>query len=255
MTKPLTISALLVVFAICITPSMAMPNPDQARIYNKANALYAKGDYEAALELYNSLNIANPDLEYNRASAYLKTGDLGKATLHFQRALRLRPGDEDTIANLKYISSIKPDREPPPRPSVAEWIMTAVINPLPLYVMTWIWLGLYIACSLTGFALLVFFDKPWIGTLVKPMVAATALTIFWGATVGIRIYQFERRDRAVAVADKIYAHTGPSKETEKVFTFHSGTVVKLGRVNGSWVFITLSSGYSGWAPRSSLERI
>jgi len=254
MTKPLVISALLAILA-CVTPSMAMSNPDQAGTYNKANALYAKGDYQSALELYNSLNIANPDLEYNRAAAYLKTGDIGRATLHFQRSLRLRPGDEDTIANLKYISSIKPDREPPPRPGVAGWIMTSVINQAPLHVMTWIWLGLYIACALAGFALLVFFDKPWIGTLVKPMVATVAFAIFWSAAVGIRIYQFERRDRAVAVADEIYAHTGPSKETEKAFTFHGGAVVKLGRVNGSWVFITLSSGYSGWVPRSGLERI
>ena len=45
--------------------------------YNEANHLYAEKEYEAAVELYDSIDIKNPDLEYNRAAAYIKTGKSG----------------------------------------------------------------------------------------------------------------------------------------------------------------------------------
>jgi len=99
-----------IVVSIALTSGAALAETDTQR-YNGANKLFTDGNYLAALEMYNSIGIENQNLEYNRAVTYFKLGRLGKAVLHFNRALRLNPQDEDTKANLRYINSVKKDRE------------------------------------------------------------------------------------------------------------------------------------------------
>ena len=67
---------------------------------------YDEGDYEAAAATYRRLlettgeGIDRAALNYNLGNAEYRAGRLGYAMLHWERALALRPGDDDARANL-----------------------------------------------------------------------------------------------------------------------------------------------------------
>ncbi|VAX18727.1 hypothetical protein MNBD_NITROSPINAE04-227 [hydrothermal vent metagenome] len=226
-----------------------------AETYNRANRLYAEKKYDAALKLYNSIDIKNPDLEYNRAAAYFKTGHTGKAVLHFSRALRLRPGDADTRYNLDFLRAYKTDREETKEPGVISNAFEYVINAFSLQTMSGIALVLYMATTFAGLGVIISFDMKRKKNLTQSTVLLVVVTALLFTITGARIHQFERTDRAIAIAGSVDAYDSPSDKTATVFTFHEGTEVRLGRVEGNYVHVTLVSGYSGWVDRAKLTRI
>ena len=52
----------------------------------------------------------NAALEYNTGNAWLLAGDVGRAILHYRRALLLRPGDPETLSNLTTARSRRRDQ-------------------------------------------------------------------------------------------------------------------------------------------------
>ncbi len=240
----------LFVAILVATVSMASATTNSEK-YNRANKLYAEGSTLEALRLYNSIDSVNPDLEYNRALAYFKLGRLGKAVVHFNRALKLRPYDSDTIANLEYIQSVKKDKEKLKEPGY----LHKLIGSVSLTTMTWVAIGLYLLTALCVVGRILAFETSAKRKLTVAITLTATVTLLWGAATGASIYQFERDDRAVAVAGEVNAYSGPKENAEKVFTFHEGTEVDIRRIQGEYAMVTLSSGLSGWAKLSKLERI
>ncbi|MDH5637323.1 MAG: hypothetical protein OEZ04_02410 [Nitrospinota bacterium] len=226
-----------------------------AEVYNRANALFAKEQYAEALKLYESIPVQNPDLEYNIGATYLKMGATGKATLHFKRAERLRPGDEDTRANLELITNTKADREAFQERGIAATLLEWLLELGSVEKVTYIALGLYLASSCAALALILV--RPGAGRrrIAMAMTILIAATAFSGALAVARIISFEDRSHAVVMAEEAPARPDPSAHADPVFTLHEATVVRLGRVEGNYIFVTLASGHSGWVDRGSLERI
>lgn len=119
-----------------------------AAVYNEANDLYRQGAYEQALELYGSIGVANPDLEHNRAMTWLRLGDIGRAMIHFNRAARLRPGDEETRAAIEYIRSIRRDRAPEAEGAAIVSAAARLLSAPSLSAVEWAAAGLSLPASL-----------------------------------------------------------------------------------------------------------
>lgn len=241
--------------AVSLAPAgEAVAAPAETQAYNRGNALYAEGKYDEALAAYGAVTIESPDVEYNRGAVYYKKGDLGRAALHFHRALRLRPGDADALANIAHINALaglegKGSGEP-------DGFLRRALNALPLDVTVWSAVGLYWIGALCGVAAILSFGKRDVRRKALGVLAASALAAaMMTAAAGWRVYQFERNDLAVVVDGPAPAHPEPSEKTEAAFTIPEGARVTAGRVEGNYLFVTLVSGYSGWVGRESVERI
>ena len=94
----------------------APPLAAQDEILAAANQAYQEGAYQDAIEAYSAVQSGgynSPGLEYNLGNAWFKSGNLARAILHWERALALAPGDDDTIANLELARSITVDAVEP----------------------------------------------------------------------------------------------------------------------------------------------
>ena len=86
----------------------ATPSPVAAQEASPVEAArrYDEGDFAGALGIWKELagdpsNGLDPAaLHYNLGNAEFRSGRLGLATLHWERALRFHPGDPDALANL-----------------------------------------------------------------------------------------------------------------------------------------------------------
>ncbi len=80
-----TITAFLFVFFICIT---TFASKEQIA-FDSANASYARGNFEKAIEQYESLiksNSVSAEVYFNLGNAYYKTNNIGFAILNYERA-------------------------------------------------------------------------------------------------------------------------------------------------------------------------
>lgn len=73
--------------------------------FKKANDLYNKGDYEQALQSFESIiNQGNEsaDLYFNIANCYYKLGKVAPSIYNYEKALLLNPDDEAIQTNLSF---------------------------------------------------------------------------------------------------------------------------------------------------------
>ena len=241
--------------ALTFIIALAVSGMNPAQIYNEGNGKYKAGDYEGALALYNSITTVNPDLEYNRGAAYLKTGRLGKAAVHFRRALNLESGDKDTQSSLDYINSVKADREKISKPGAVEKLFAGVYGQLSVDGLAWVTLALFYLAGASVAILLLARDLAMRKRLVMACAVFAALTMVSGSALALMAIELKSRDMAVAVDKTVDALAEPSDKSEKLFTFHEGSACRLGRSEGKYVFITLESGMSGWVEAAKLEVI
>ena len=75
--------------------------------FEAANTAYAEGRYAEAAAGYEELltEQQNAMLYYNAGNAYFKQGELAKAILNYERALRLDPNHKDAKFNLEFAQS------------------------------------------------------------------------------------------------------------------------------------------------------
>ena len=103
--------------ALCLTgmslAAWGAPDPEAAlTAFQSGNVAYTEGDYEGAIEAYTSVldKWTSFELEYNLGGAHHKAGNIGPCILHYERARRLRPNDDDLNANLLLAQSAVTDR-------------------------------------------------------------------------------------------------------------------------------------------------
>lgn len=77
-------------------------------VLEQADSAYNAREFRTALSLYNKVldtQGASSQLYYNIGNANYRVGNVGKAIIFYERALRLDPSNADARANLDYVNS------------------------------------------------------------------------------------------------------------------------------------------------------
>ena len=228
-------------------------------MFEEANTLYRNGDYGEALERY--LDIVNGGrvsgtLFYNIGNCYFKLGDLGRATLFYERALKLSPRNDDVVANLELAQSLAAD-EIEPLPGF--WLFRAVDGLLHLIPRVWLVRGLALAYVTTMLALmgqiLSRSDGARLWTRRVVTVGGTAAVLLG---VNLAIVEFGVGDavEAVILVDEVAVQAAPSDDgTLELFSIHEGAKVRVEQRTGEWAEIVLADGKVGWVRQDAFEII
>jgi hypothetical protein len=90
---------LLVLGGLALCPPAGARAESLQDIFRSGNDAFFRGDFVHAGERYQRLvdaGVRDPDVDVNLGLAQARDGELGRAILSFERALRLRPGDSET---------------------------------------------------------------------------------------------------------------------------------------------------------------
>ena len=257
MSRPavrMTCMAVFVVVASCAAPVAA-----QEAFFDEGNRRYQEGDYAGAVELYERIlesGLESGELHYNLGNAWFRLGELGPAILHYERARRTMPRDDDLRANLELARSLTADRVTP-LPGfwlfrVARWWIDLLSRPTLLGVVTLAWLVALTALivAVIGRGELVLFWSRRMAAL------AGVVTLVFGLSLVARELDVGRSDEAIIMAEETAAHSAPSDDEELlVFTLHEGTKVRVERRSDAWVEIVLEDGKVGWVRSGRLTLI
>jgi tetratricopeptide (TPR) repeat protein len=231
----------------------------QDSLWNAANAAYADGrwmDAVADYELIASTGLESAPLYCNTGDAYFKDGNLPKAILYYERALKIDPSYDDAKYNLELLSNTIQDRIV----AVPEFVLKAWARKLcymmdsdALAVLFLVFLALTI-----GLALLF---------VLSPSVAGRRTGFFTGivtliiaiACLSFSLWQkkeYMTADDAIVMRPVTSVKSSPSSEVSKdLFILHEGTKVKIIDEVGRWKNIELADGRQGWLPAEDIEVI
>jgi len=227
-----------------------------AAAYNDGNRYFRDALYSQAVERYeaaSAMGARDARLEYNWACALARLGDVGRARLHLERAIRLAPGDEDAAHNLAALLGRIEGEERPLDPESLRWVSrpgwgfppaTLALGALGFWCAGWLLWAL----------------RPWVGGLALQRALGYGRVIFLALLAGVlAIFYASRRDfdrsLAVVVSGPVAVQTGPGPAERNVGTLAAGRRVYEVRAQGTWAEVRASGELEGWVPRDTLEAI
>jgi tetratricopeptide (TPR) repeat protein len=225
---------------------------------DSANQAYTNGDYTQAIDHYEMIlehGYESAALYYNLGNAYYKQNIIDKAILNYERALLLKPNDEDIKYNLEMANRLTVDRiEKLPEFFLDVWFRNSInwfssnqwaIISISAFVLALIFISIYLYTRKYGIKKLSF----WLG------LALVLVTIF----SLIFSYQQKKKiiikDTAIVMSPSVTVKSSPDLSGTDLFVIHEGTKVWLQDEVGEWKEIKLSDGSKGWLRTDDIEEI
>ncbi len=222
--------------------------------FAQANQLYRSGQYSQAQKLYENLVLQdsrNGVYQYNLGNCYLRTKQIGKAILAYERALRDHPRDSDAKFNLNYVNSLLEYRIKDKR----NWYLRMIESLTRSF--TW---DEILSLFLIAFA---FFQISFVYVLVFRRGLAwgwirkgfLVIVILSAGLVAVKSFSTQWMREAVITAPKAEVHYGPSQDDQVAFRLGEGLKVYVMSVGDNWSRIWLVNGDSGWIRNEQMELV
>lgn len=241
--------------AVVIALPLYAETPEQ--LFDGANQAYRQAKYSEAIKKYEQIldgNI-NGEVYYNLGNAYYKSGNIGKAILHYERAMKWLANDDDVRHNLQLANLMIIDR----------------IEAVPgLFVWEW-WDAIKSACTLNGITWLAYmFFVGVIGAVIVAMLApsyawrraaffagtASLLLLIFSVTIFVaKLDALQRTVSAILTANITTVKNSPDMNSTDAFVLHSGIKVSIIDTVNNWFKIRLADGKIGWMEQTAAEII
>ncbi len=236
----------------------SMPQRAFAVSMEDAAKAYDKGNYTEAAKIYQRLIEENPSaaLYYNLGNAQYRANDITHAILSYERALKLRPSDEDARFNLQIAQSKTIDRLSPDSDLFfVRWYHALV------YLMSidaWAIVGLVSLFLSLSFALL-YFLATTVGRRKLGFFAGLFFLLVFIFSISFAKTQRNEKtnkNQAIIVASIATVKTHPDGKSDNATTLHEGTKVEIiDRSLKEWRGIRLPDDKKGWIPTNQIEEI
>lgn len=231
-------------------------SPEQS--FDQANLLYQQNKFGEARDAYEAIvheGFVSGELYYNLGNAYYKTGDLGKAILNFERALRFMPNDDDLKHNLQLANLMIVDRiEPTPRLFLwDDW--DGVKSAFSLRTLTWMCYGVFVLLmALISLGILSRTYRLRRFVLLSGSTAAAVLILLVVILIG-KIGDATRTNGAVVTAKITTVKNSPDEKSSDAFVLHSGVKLTITDSVNDWFKVRLADGKVGWMEKNAAEII
>lgn len=231
-------------------------NPDE--LWQIANTAYNAGNYAQAEECYTRIveqGLHSAALYYNLANAHFKQDELGKAMLYYNRALRLRPNDEDIRHNLEYAEqSTKDSIEEIPEFFLKTWIksLRGALSCTAWSILSLLMLVAALACGL----LYLLAQRLSLRKIGFYLMAVTALLfVVTTAFAWSERNMLVERSEAIIMNSAVSIKSSPDRSATELFVLHEGTKVTIGETIDGWAEVRIADGRKGWIEQERIERI
>lgn len=231
---------------------------------------YNNKEYADAVEAFESVvanGHASADVYYNLANAYFKLGqqgdtsrpfaggELGRAVLNYERALKLDPTMDDARYNLDIAKDLTNDTEVVPESFIARlWHSFAGA----MTTNGWATLSLSSLFVTVGLLLLYLLHS---AIVVRKMAffLAIATVLFFILATSLSLTQLRAAtdsSRAVILTnDTTPVHASPDSGSKIIRQPSQGVTVQMERTQGDWTEVRFADGEKGWLRTRSVEVI
>lgn len=255
-------------------PSLSTESPDEAAVgmglpaetlAHQADSAYSADNFQLAEQLYlRALETGGSStaLFYNLGNAYYRQGNLGKAIVNYERALKLDPTNRDAKANLEFVNSKITDKQI----DSGSYMMSVWDGAVGMFhADTWAILALVLFAVFLGAVAVYVFSSAvavkkasFFGGLVVFLVTVCAVIISFAAANRVN-----SADYAIILPPASQLSTSPREarnQAEQAFLLHEGTKVEIidsisSQGEGLWYEVMVGHGERAWVKADEIERI
>ena len=222
---------------------------ESARQFLDGIRLYKEGQYAASADSFQKLaddGLNSGMLFYNLGNAYLKGGDLGRAILWYERAMKLIPNDPDLRFNHDYALTLTRDEK---------------TESLPLYRILFFWRYLMTEKTMQWIAIafnFIFWSLLTVHLWRRRKGVTTAvyiaflMTLIFAATSVYNYFQPVFFREGVMLTEEVPVRSGLDDASTALFVLHSGTKVMIRGEKEGYFKIFFSEGKLGWVPKKDV---
>ncbi|MDR3142596.1 MAG: tetratricopeptide repeat protein [Tannerellaceae bacterium] len=229
-------------------------------LIDKANgdSAYIKNDYATAIQVYEKLlqQGESAEIYYNLGNSYYKSGDIARAILNYERALLLKPGNEDIRINLEIVRNKTVDKiDAAPEIFFISWMKLLISS---VSINTWASLGIAFFILLIVSLYLFIFSKQ-VKMKKIGFISSIVCLLFVVCANMFATYQKKtlmNRNTAIIISPSVTVRSTPNENGTSLFILHEGSkVIIKDNSMKNWKEITIEDGKVGWLPSSDIEII
>jgi tetratricopeptide (TPR) repeat protein len=227
-------------------------------LFIRGNEFYIQRQYDMAEQCYSRiirLGYESAGLYFNLGNALYKQDKLAAAILYYEKALLLKPGDEDIKENLSLANSRIIDKiDAIPEFFIKRWIewLRGLFAP-----DTWAIISIILfMLALAGF--LVYYISFRISARRTAFTMGIAFGFLWllSAVLMItRIKTITEHQHGIIMLSSVIARSSPDTQSTNVFVLHEGTKVAISDSIMNWKEIRIADGNTGWVPKEAISGI
>ena len=254
-----------------VVPGYAADSKTTARASWKAGIeAYNAKDYAEAVEAFETVvasGYASADVYYNLANAYFKLGqqsessrpfaggELGRAVLNYERALRLDPTMDDARYNLDIAKDLTNDTEAVPESFIVRvWHYVAGI----MTTNGWVTLSL-VMLGVTAVMVLLYLLHDSVTLRKISFFVSLATTVVFILSTIFSIVQLRASDEdnsaVIITHDTTPVHASPDSGSKIIREPSQGVTVEVEREQGEWSEVRFADGEKGWVRTTNVEII
>ena len=225
-------------------------------LFLSGNKRYASGEYQAALETYQSLiknNQKNGPIYYNLGNTYFKLGKKGMALLHYERARQYLENDDDLNENILFLKETLNLNEKNTSRSWAESVSVYIQDKITVQICQFISYGIYLVIIVV-LSIAIFnmkLRRRYIITLLTTVCCFIISLFFLKATYNIK----KNRTDGIVITPMAVVRYSPSFSGAVALKLTEGTTVEVIRHYNDWKHIRLNKSQSGWVTDDMVEEI
>ena len=226
--------------------------------FEKGNALYQKGEYEAAISAYESVlngKQQSAEVYFNLGNCYYKLNKVAPAIYNYEKALVFHPNDSEIRNNLKFAQKMTIDEiKEVPKVGFAKLLrdFTAIFH-----YDSWAWIAVSLSTLFLLFFVGYYFSQI---TLWKRIFFIGMFVLVFLILISVLAAIFEKdhdvNERpAIIFAEVAEVKGEPKASSSDVFVLHEGTKVYIKETLDNWRKVELTDGSEGWMESSSLKEV
>lgn len=231
---------------------------EEKLVYERALTEYQNNNFEESFELFQKLiasGYSSFQLYYNTGNAAFKTGDIAEAILNYEKALLIKPFNEDARYNLEIAKTYTLDKlEVIPEVFFIRWFK---LFSLLLHTNTWSIISL--ACfTLSLILLAVFLFSARYKLKKQTFLVAVVLFVISLLSFALSLTNKSltlNNKEAIVFEPVVTGTSSPGTGGNELFVIHEGTKVEVEDRLGEWYEIRLSDGTVGWIPMNFVRKI
>ncbi|WP_319505272.1 tetratricopeptide repeat protein [Bacteroides graminisolvens] len=223
-----------------------------------ADSAYIRSDFTTAIQIYEMIlrKGESADIYYNLGNSYYKVGDIAKAILNYERALILKPANEDVISNLEIARGKTVDKVTDvPELFFITWLKV-IINSMGIQSWAIIAISFFLL-----FIVSIYFFFFSTKIVARKIFFSLALFFLVFCVIANISAAFQRRVRlnrmnAIIISPSVTIRSTPNDNGTSLFILHEGRKVFIKDDSmKDWKEIQLEDGNVGWVKKNDLEVI
>ncbi|MCM4171160.1 tetratricopeptide repeat protein [Arenibacter sp. TNZ] len=228
------------------------------QLFDQATASYNEGEYTKAADNYLKIlegGEHSAELYFNLGNTYYKLNNIAPSIYYYEKALLLKPNDQDIKNNLAYAQNMTLDAiEPLPQTTISK-IYKQLTSKLTFdqwaYVAI-VFMMLFVCCYI-GFYYFKFSTEKriaFISSFIFLLISIIAVILAY-----VQYSKFKSDQPAIVFAEEVGIKSEPNNRSQAIFTLHAGSKVHVLEQLNDWKKIQIEDGKTGWLLADDIKEL